>query len=66
MSREEQALHGTYRCPVCGHSDSVEVKAGSPARRVECSYCGSELEVSARNGGAVQFSAQLANTSMAG
>jgi hypothetical protein len=66
MSTKEVALHGTYRCPVCGHRDAVEVMAGGPARRITCSYCVSLLEVSARDRDAVNLSVQLAEAPVAG
>jgi transcription elongation factor Elf1 len=60
MMISDQALHGTFRCPVCGHRDSVEVAAGGHARTVTCSYCETVLEVSTRSPAAVHFAAQIA------
>ena len=37
----------TYRCPVCGHTDEVDLVTG-PVRAVTCSHCGTSLEVTAR------------------
>jgi uncharacterized Zn finger protein len=34
----------TYRCPVCGHTDEVDLAEGAP-RSIECSHCGTALEV---------------------
>ena len=34
----------TYRCPVCGHTDEVDLEAGV-VRSIECSHCGTSLEV---------------------
>ena len=36
-----------YRCPVCGHTDEVEL-TGDPASTVPCSHCGTALEVALR------------------
>ena len=38
----------TYRCPVCGHTDEVDLAAGAPAP-VSCSHCDADLEVVARS-----------------
>ncbi len=34
----------TYRCPVCGHTDEVDLVEGVP-ESVDCSHCGTTLEV---------------------
>ena len=34
----------SYRCPVCGHTDGVELRAGSSVT-VPCSHCGTPLEL---------------------
>jgi transcription elongation factor Elf1 len=59
------ALLGTYRCPVCGHRDTVEV-AAETAARVTCSYCTSVLEVRARGTDNVSLTARLAGTPVHG
>lgn len=41
MAKEE--AH-SYRCPVCGHSDSVDLVAGAP-QTVSCSHCQTRLEL---------------------
>jgi transcription elongation factor Elf1 len=61
MIMSDQALHGTYRCPVCGHRDTAEVVADGRARTVICTYCDATLEVSAPSAAAVHFTAQVAN-----
>jgi ribosomal protein L37AE/L43A len=38
----------SYRCPVCGHTDEVDLDAGPPAS-VWCSHCHAELEVAVRS-----------------
>jgi DNA-directed RNA polymerase subunit RPC12/RpoP len=53
-------LYGTYRCPVCGHRDAAELGAREPARVIECTYCYTPLEVSARGPDSVRFSVQVA------
>lgn len=40
---------GTYRCPVCGHGDTIELAEEAGPRRVDCSYCGAALEVGDRD-----------------
>lgn len=37
----------SYRCPVCGHTDEVDMKGATGV--VACSHCGTELEVSSRS-----------------
>jgi transcription elongation factor Elf1 len=61
MIQTDQDVHGTYRCPVCGHRDTVGIRAGGPARTVTCSYCETLLEVSARNSDMMHFAAQIAD-----
>ena len=34
----------SYRCPVCGHTDGVELRAGG-VLRVPCSHCQTLLEL---------------------
>jgi uncharacterized Zn finger protein len=34
----------SYRCPVCGHADEVEL-AGEVGRTVPCSHCATSLEL---------------------
>jgi DNA-directed RNA polymerase subunit RPC12/RpoP len=60
MPPEDNLLFGTYRCPVCSHRDGAELSPRQLASRIECSYCGTPLEISASNPNAVQFTAQLA------
>jgi transcription elongation factor Elf1 len=36
----------SYRCPVCGHTDGVQVRLPGPFR-FQCSHCGAELEAKA-------------------
>jgi transcription elongation factor Elf1 len=66
MTTTDEALHGTYRCPVCGHRDSIEVVPGAPARRTNCSYCGVLLDVSARSAGAVNLDVKVAEEPVRG
>ena len=56
--KEQQS--GTYRCPVCGHRDEVELDAEGGSRILTCSYCDTALEVSARGPDSVRFSVQVA------
>lgn len=34
----------TYRCPVCGHTDEIQL-AGGAATTLPCSHCGTALDV---------------------
>ncbi|MGD8361820.1 MAG: hypothetical protein PVJ04_10335 [Gemmatimonadota bacterium] len=34
----------SYRCPVCGHTDGVDLKAGV-ALKIPCSHCDTLLEL---------------------
>jgi hypothetical protein len=45
---------------VCGHRDATELDSEQPYRVVECSYCDTALEVSARGRESVRFSVQVA------
>jgi transposase-like protein len=64
MATREPTSHSTYRCPVCGHRDAAEVGSEAQAQRFPCSYCGSDLQVSARDREAVHLSVRLADRSM--
>lgn len=66
MTTPDGAMQGTYRCPVCGHRDTIEVTPGEPAKRTKCSYCGVALDVSARNGGAVNLDVKVAEEPVRG
>lgn len=59
---EQRGPHGgTYRCPVCGHYDHVELLPASEYRTITCSYCGTSLEVSSRGSESLRFSVQVAS-----
>lgn len=45
---ERGASWHSYRCPVCGHTDEVELEVG-PAWAVPCSHCGTPLELAVRS-----------------
>jgi transcription elongation factor Elf1 len=66
MTTTDATMHGTYRCPVCGHRDSIEVVPGEPAKRIACSYCGVSLDVSARSAGAVNLDVKVAEQAVRG
>lgn len=66
MTSTDRTLNGTYRCPVCGHRDSIAVVPGAPARRTKCSYCGVALDVSARSAEAVNLSVKVAEEPVRG
>jgi len=53
-------LYGTYRCPVCGHRDAIELSVDETSRVLECSYCDTALEVSAKGRGFVRLAVQVA------
>jgi transcription elongation factor Elf1 len=57
---ERDQLYGTYRCPVCGHRDAIELSVEESSRVLECSYCDTALEVSARGRDSVRFAVQVA------
>ncbi len=60
MATPQQSQFGTYRCPVCGHRDGAELAPGQGSGRIQCSYCASALEISAREPGAHGFLTQVA------
>jgi transcription elongation factor Elf1 len=60
MAMHNDLQYGTYRCPVCGHRDATELQSERPNRVVDCSYCDTPLEVSARGPESVRFSVQVA------
>lgn len=66
MATEGAPLYGTYRCPVCGHRDAVELEADEGSRVLACSYCNTPLEVTARGPDSVRFSVQVAEEPMHG
>jgi transcription elongation factor Elf1 len=57
---ERDQLYGTYRCPVCGHRDAIELSAQENSRVLDCSYCDTALEVSARGRDSVRFAVLVA------
>jgi len=57
---ERDQLYGTYRCPVCGHRDAIELAADETSRVLVCSYCDTALEVSARGRDSVRLAVQVA------
>jgi transcription elongation factor Elf1 len=66
MRKTEPESSGTYRCPVCGHGDSVEVSEQSIGRRIDCSYCGAALEISHRAPGSDRLTVRLIDASLTG
>ena len=66
MTTTDGALHGTYRCPVCGHRDSIEVIPDAPAKRTKCSYCGAALDVTARSAETVNLDVKVAEEPVPG
>jgi transcription elongation factor Elf1 len=60
MAMQHEPQYGTYRCPVCGHRDATELDSERLCRVLECSYCDTALEVSARGRESVRFSVQVA------
>ncbi|MGH7466346.1 MAG: hypothetical protein ACRENP_00010 [Longimicrobiales bacterium] len=60
MAIQGEQLYGTYRCPVCGHREDVEMGAAENARMIDCSYCKTSLTVSPRGHDSVRFSVQVA------
>lgn len=60
MSEANEMRSGTFRCPVCGHSDSTELAEGEESVVVECSYCETVLEVTVRGPDSIRFQAQVA------
>lgn len=66
MAARSEALYGTYRCPVCGHRDAVELEPDETSRVVACTYCDTPLEVSTRGQDSVRFSVQVAEEPLHG
>jgi len=66
MAIQGAQVYGTYRCPVCGHRDAVELEAEEGSRVLACSYCNTPLEVTARGPDSVRFSVQVAEEPMHG
>jgi DNA-directed RNA polymerase subunit RPC12/RpoP len=60
MPMQGEQVYGTYRCPVCGHREEVEMGADEPARRIDCSYCNTALTVSPRGHDSVRFAVRVA------
>jgi transcription elongation factor Elf1 len=64
--RMDDRLFGSYRCPVCGHRDGAELDSRQLARQVDCSYCGTSLELRAAHEAAHRFAASLAEARASG
>lgn len=62
----DDRMFGSYRCPVCGHRDGAELDPRELARRVECSYCGTSLDLRATDETAHRFAARLSEASANG
>ena len=60
MAESREMRNGTYRCPVCGHSDSTEMAVDKESLLIPCSYCETLLEVTARGPDSIRFKAQVA------
>lgn len=63
MSEAEEMRNGTYRCPVCGHSDSTDMAKDRESLLIPCSYCDTLLEVTAKSADSIRFEAQVAEES---
>lgn len=61
MAETAEMITGTYRCPVCGHRDAVELQVSKEAALITCSYCDTPLEVAPRGADSVRFSVQVAS-----
>lgn len=59
MAETTEVRSGTYRCPVCGHRDSTELRDGRTSVVIPCSYCNTPLEVSSRGPDSLRFSVQV-------
>lgn len=66
MEKSEPERLGTYRCPVCGHGDSVELKDDVAGQRIDCSYCGARLEASEQAAGSDRLTVRLVDTTRPG
>lgn len=60
MADAEEMRTGTFRCPVCGHRDSIEMAVDKESLLIPCSYCDTLLEVTARGPDSIRFQAQVA------
>lgn len=60
MAEEKDLRFGTYRCPVCGHKDGMEIDVSKAPVAIECSYCNTPLELSSRGEDSVRFSVVVA------
>ena len=66
MKRSEPESWGTYRCPVCGHGDSIETEGEAAGRRIDCSYCGAQLEISERAAESGRLTVRLVDATITG
>jgi transcription elongation factor Elf1 len=41
-------MNHEFRCPVCSHSDVVDLPRGESSREVPCSHCGTDLTLELR------------------
>ncbi len=60
MAESTHSIVGTYRCPVCGHRDAVELEVSREPAVIRCSYCETPLEVAPRGADSVRFAVQVA------
>ena len=66
MKKAEPDSTGTYRCPVCGHGDTIDLADEELAGRIECSYCRAPLEISGRDRKAGRLIVRLADAPIGG
>lgn len=66
MKKPDPRPFATYRCPVCGHGDSVELDGQAEGRRIVCSYCAAQLEVSGKAPRAGRLTVRLADAAVSG
>ncbi|HKJ92918.1 MAG TPA: hypothetical protein VJ957_07105 [Longimicrobiales bacterium] len=59
MVEATERSRGSYRCPVCGHHDMAAVPAGRETTRIQCSHCGTELELTLTAPDAESFSVNV-------
>jgi transcription elongation factor Elf1 len=66
MENPKAEPFATYRCPVCGHGDSVELDGAAAGRRIVCSYCAAQLEVGENSPRAGRVTVRVADVAVSG
>lgn len=53
-------MNHEFRCPVCSHSDLVDLPRGERSREVSCPHCGTDLTLEVRHDAELSLEVRVA------